>query len=226
MGLMMGMELTIPGAPIVAKCLERGLNINCTHDTVIRMLPAMNITKAEVDKGMKILGWRAGRGDMMARPDGRRAGELRPVRITLGFLKSAPSSVLIETGNTRVICTAIVAARRAAVSPEHRARVGDGGVRDAAGVDLDPQAAGPLGQGGRAHGGDTAAHRQVASGRYGHGETGRADHLDRLRRPRRGRRDAHGVALRARTWRWPTAWSGCGRRGSSRDGCSRRRSRR
>jgi acetylornithine/N-succinyldiaminopimelate aminotransferase len=55
-GLMLGMELTIPGAAIVAKCLERGLNINCTHDTVLRMLPAMNITKAEADKGMAILG--------------------------------------------------------------------------------------------------------------------------------------------------------------------------
>jgi ribonuclease PH len=43
----------------------------------------------------------------MARPDGRRAGDLRPVKITLGFLKTTPSSVLIETGNTRVICTAI-----------------------------------------------------------------------------------------------------------------------
>lgn len=55
-GLMIGVQLAMPGAAIVAKCLERGLNVNCTHDTVLRMLPAMNITKAEVDKGLDILG--------------------------------------------------------------------------------------------------------------------------------------------------------------------------
>jgi len=45
----------------------------------------------------------------MARPkrhDGRRAGELRPVRITPGFVRSADGSCLIEVGGTRVICTA------------------------------------------------------------------------------------------------------------------------
>ena len=40
------------------------------------------------------------------RHDGRRAGELRPVTITPGFVPSADGSCLIETGNTRVICTA------------------------------------------------------------------------------------------------------------------------
>jgi ribonuclease PH len=43
----------------------------------------------------------------MARPDGRSRSELRPVRITRHFLKGAPASVLIEMGNTRVLCTAI-----------------------------------------------------------------------------------------------------------------------
>jgi len=42
------------------------------------------------------------------RPDGRKDNELRPVRITRGFIKSAEGSVLIELGNTRVICTASV----------------------------------------------------------------------------------------------------------------------
>lgn len=42
----------------------------------------------------------------MARPDGRRRNELRPVNIVTGFLKTNPSSVLIEMGNTRVLCTA------------------------------------------------------------------------------------------------------------------------
>ena len=43
----------------------------------------------------------------MSRPDGRRPDELRPVRITPGFLACAPSA-LIEVGATRVLCTAIV----------------------------------------------------------------------------------------------------------------------
>ena len=42
----------------------------------------------------------------MSRPDGRRPDELRPVRITPGFLACAPSA-LIEVGATRVLCTAI-----------------------------------------------------------------------------------------------------------------------
>ena len=40
------------------------------------------------------------------RHDGRRADELRPVKITPGFLRTADGSCLIETGLTRVVCTA------------------------------------------------------------------------------------------------------------------------
>ena len=43
-----------------------------------------------------------------ARADGRRPGELRPVRMVPGFLPPAEGSVLIEMGSTRVICTASV----------------------------------------------------------------------------------------------------------------------
>jgi len=43
----------------------------------------------------------------MSRPDGRGFDELRPVLITPGFLQSAPSA-LIEIGQTRVLCTAII----------------------------------------------------------------------------------------------------------------------
>ena len=42
------------------------------------------------------------------RPDGRGAGELRPVRITRNFNRYAEGSVLVEFGHTRVICTASV----------------------------------------------------------------------------------------------------------------------
>jgi ribonuclease PH len=40
------------------------------------------------------------------RHDGRRPDELRPVKITPGFIRSATGSCLIELGRTRVVCTA------------------------------------------------------------------------------------------------------------------------
>ncbi|MBL7151133.1 MAG: aspartate aminotransferase family protein [Candidatus Omnitrophica bacterium] len=55
LGLMIGVELSIAGSPIVEKCLQRGLLINCTHDNVLRLMPALNITKKEIDKAVDIL---------------------------------------------------------------------------------------------------------------------------------------------------------------------------
>jgi ribonuclease PH len=46
------------------------------------------------------------RASASARTDGRRADELRPVRITPNFMPYAEGSALIEMGLTRVICTA------------------------------------------------------------------------------------------------------------------------
>jgi acetylornithine/N-succinyldiaminopimelate aminotransferase len=54
-GVMIGVELGIEGAPFVNKCIEKGLLINCTHGTVIRLLPAMNLTDEQLDEGMTIL---------------------------------------------------------------------------------------------------------------------------------------------------------------------------
>ena len=42
----------------------------------------------------------------MSRPDGRAADELRPVRLTRGWLDHAEGSVLVEFGATRVLCAA------------------------------------------------------------------------------------------------------------------------
>jgi len=42
----------------------------------------------------------------MKRPDGRARDELRPVKINRHFTSATPGSVLIELGNTKVICTA------------------------------------------------------------------------------------------------------------------------
>jgi acetylornithine/N-succinyldiaminopimelate aminotransferase len=53
-GLMIGIQLTRPGAQIVAKCLEKGLRINCTHDTVIRFMPPMIVTKKQIDEAVDI----------------------------------------------------------------------------------------------------------------------------------------------------------------------------
>lgn len=44
----------------------------------------------------------------MARSDGRKSNELRPIKMTRGFLETAEGAVLIEMGRTRVICTATV----------------------------------------------------------------------------------------------------------------------
>lgn len=42
----------------------------------------------------------------MARSDGRRSGDLRPIEIIRGYTKNTPGSVLIRTGGTVVLCTA------------------------------------------------------------------------------------------------------------------------
>ena len=44
----------------------------------------------------------------MARADGRKSNELRPIKIHCRYLKTARESVLIEMGNTRVICVATI----------------------------------------------------------------------------------------------------------------------
>ena len=54
-GLMIGVELSIPGKQIVLDAIEQGLLMNCTHDTVLRMLPPYIITEKEIDRGIRIL---------------------------------------------------------------------------------------------------------------------------------------------------------------------------
>jgi ribonuclease PH len=46
--------------------------------------------------------------ELNVRPSGRRADELRPVRIVRHYTRHAEGSVLIECGDTRVVCTASV----------------------------------------------------------------------------------------------------------------------
>jgi len=47
----------------------------------------------------------------LRRPSGRRPEELRPVRMTRGYTRHAEGSVLVEFGDTRVLCTASVEGR-------------------------------------------------------------------------------------------------------------------
>lgn len=54
-GFMIGIELEFPGADLVADCRNHGLLINCTHRSILRMLPAYNIKKEELEKGLTIL---------------------------------------------------------------------------------------------------------------------------------------------------------------------------
>jgi predicted acetylornithine/succinylornithine family transaminase len=55
-GLMIGLELSIDGAPIVQRSIERGLLVNCTQQTVLRLLPAMTLLDDQLDEGCEILG--------------------------------------------------------------------------------------------------------------------------------------------------------------------------
>ena len=54
-GMMIGIDLAIAGTPAVGKCMQRGVLINCTHDTVVRLLPALNITPAQVDEAAAVI---------------------------------------------------------------------------------------------------------------------------------------------------------------------------
>jgi len=54
-GLMLAVELTIPGKEIVKQLLQEGFILNCTHETVLRMLPPFIITEKQVDKFVRVL---------------------------------------------------------------------------------------------------------------------------------------------------------------------------
>jgi acetylornithine/N-succinyldiaminopimelate aminotransferase len=54
-GAMIGMELAVDGTATVKACLDRRLLVNCTHGTVIRLLPAMTLTEDQAHQGCDIL---------------------------------------------------------------------------------------------------------------------------------------------------------------------------
>jgi acetylornithine/succinyldiaminopimelate/putrescine aminotransferase len=54
-GLLIGMELDVPGKDVVTACLKEGLLINCTMDTVLRFMPPLIITEEEINQLIEAL---------------------------------------------------------------------------------------------------------------------------------------------------------------------------
>ena len=54
-GLMIGVEIDMPGKQLVIDGMAEGLLFNCTHDTVLRFLPPYILTEKDVDRAVKIL---------------------------------------------------------------------------------------------------------------------------------------------------------------------------
>lgn len=54
-GLMIGVDMTVPGKQMVLDAQARGLLINCTHETVLRFLPPYIVSEKEVDTAIAIL---------------------------------------------------------------------------------------------------------------------------------------------------------------------------
>jgi acetylornithine/N-succinyldiaminopimelate aminotransferase len=55
LGLMLGLELNIEGKDIVSECLAQGLIINCTQGKILRIMPALNVSKKQVNQAIAIL---------------------------------------------------------------------------------------------------------------------------------------------------------------------------
>ncbi|MFH1025337.1 MAG: acetylornithine transaminase [Nitrospirota bacterium] len=49
-GLLLGMELTTEGDPIVRACLEKGFLINCAAGTVLRFIPPLIVQRKDIDQ--------------------------------------------------------------------------------------------------------------------------------------------------------------------------------
>jgi acetylornithine/N-succinyldiaminopimelate aminotransferase len=52
-GLILGVDLSVDGAPFVEEALRRGLLINCTHEHILRLLPPFNIRSRDVSEFLK-----------------------------------------------------------------------------------------------------------------------------------------------------------------------------
>jgi acetylornithine/succinyldiaminopimelate/putrescine aminotransferase len=48
-GLLVGVQLSVPGASIVKACMDKGFLINCIQDNVLRLAPPLVISRGEID---------------------------------------------------------------------------------------------------------------------------------------------------------------------------------
>ena len=55
MGMMIGVRLTHPGIDVMKSCVKKGLLVNCTANTVIRLLPPLNVSTEDCDIAVEII---------------------------------------------------------------------------------------------------------------------------------------------------------------------------
>jgi acetylornithine/N-succinyldiaminopimelate aminotransferase len=55
LGLLLGIKLKIDGKPLVNQCMENGFLINCIQDKILRFIPPLIISTAEIDQLVKCL---------------------------------------------------------------------------------------------------------------------------------------------------------------------------
>jgi len=55
MGLLLGINLEVPGAPFVTQCMERGFLINCIQETILRFIPPLTIERGQIDALIRCL---------------------------------------------------------------------------------------------------------------------------------------------------------------------------
>jgi len=54
-GLMIGIEISCSGSAVVDFCFKNKVLVNCIHDTVIRLVPPLNISYEEIDRALAVL---------------------------------------------------------------------------------------------------------------------------------------------------------------------------
>ena len=132
------------------------------------------------------------------RSDGRASDQMRPVKMTPDFVPVADGSVLIEIGQTRVICTATVDDGVPSFLKGSGKGWVTGGIRHAAARHRAAHAARILARTAvRTHAGDCPADRPFASRGHRPAKARRAHGLARLRRHPGRRRHAHGLYHRS-----------------------------
>jgi acetylornithine aminotransferase len=55
LGLLLGMKLKIDGGPVVTRCMEKGILINCIQDNILRFIPPLVISNDEIDELIECL---------------------------------------------------------------------------------------------------------------------------------------------------------------------------